>query len=175
MKSRWGVRLRYLTVALAASTVAFLICEIVLRLLRPGDDVHTTATLGIYAPEPELGWALKPDIRVSRRWAGRTVLIRTDAAGQRIPDVKASKTAADRSPSLKRTRRIDRRVTPFHTFPRGRYERHGSTANMKSDGSPPDLKDHETNPNSFSSLFAHEGSHLVTEVSRSDDIARTDG
>jgi len=47
--------------------------------------------LGIYAPDPELGWVLKPDLRVPRRWAGRTIMIRTDAAGQRIPDVKASK------------------------------------------------------------------------------------
>ena len=61
-------------------------CEIALRVLRPGDNVHTTATLGLMAPDPELVWVLRPGVRKVRNWAGRKALIRTDHEGRRVPD-----------------------------------------------------------------------------------------
>lgn len=80
--SRW---VRTLTVVVSVS-VALLGCEAILRLFLPGENLYTTATLGILAPDPVLGWVHQADVRISRDWTVRTVVIRTDAAGHRIPD-----------------------------------------------------------------------------------------
>ena len=88
--NRWTPRLGPLALLLASCLVALLLCEVVLRLFLPGENIRTTATLGIFAPDPELGWVLKPDLRRDRRWAGRVIRIRTDADGHRIPDAGPS-------------------------------------------------------------------------------------
>ena len=75
--------------ALASVVVALLACELVLRAL-PDDNARTTATLGVYANDPELRWVLKPDYRASRSWGGREVVIRTDHDGHRIADHEAT-------------------------------------------------------------------------------------
>jgi hypothetical protein len=93
---RWGGRLGSLTLSLTSLVAALLLCEIVLRLFPPEKNIHATATLGIYAPDAELGWTHKANIRRPRDWAGRTVIIRTDANGYRIPDGEAPKAGAGR-------------------------------------------------------------------------------
>jgi hypothetical protein len=81
--------LKSVAIVLASLLVALLACEGVLRLLRSGDNVYTTATLGTFASDPELTWVNKPGLRVSREWGGRHVLIRTDGQGRRVPDALA--------------------------------------------------------------------------------------
>lgn len=88
-------RLGSLTLVLASVMVALLVCEVVLRLFRTGENVYTTATLGVFGPDPELGWVLKPDMRVQVPWNGRPVVIRTDTDGYRIPDGGVSKVGAE--------------------------------------------------------------------------------
>jgi len=83
--AQWTVRLGFAVLVVTATVLGLLISEIALRLLRPGENLLTTATLGIYAPDPELGWVNKRDFTGSRDWAGREVLIRTDAEGRRVP------------------------------------------------------------------------------------------
>src|SRR5262245_40957609 len=84
-----------LTVVLASLVVALLACEGILRLFRLGENGYTTVTLGIYAPDPELTWVLKPNLRVLRNWTGRNILIRTDADGHRVPDVAVLQDGAE--------------------------------------------------------------------------------
>jgi hypothetical protein len=83
---QWGGRLRALTLSLASFAAALLLSEALLRLFPPEQNIHATATLGIYAPDPELRWTHKRNFRRLRDWAGRTIIIRTDANGYRIPD-----------------------------------------------------------------------------------------
>ncbi len=70
---------------MASVAVALLACELALRA-APDENVQTTSTLGLFAPDPELRWVLKPDLRVIRDWAGRPIVIRTDHDGHRIAD-----------------------------------------------------------------------------------------
>lgn len=93
-------RLRTATVFLASLLAALLVCEIILRLALRGDNLYTTATLGVFAPDPELGWSNKPNFRTSIKWGGRTVVIRTDARGNRIPDSSAPRADAQPTESI---------------------------------------------------------------------------
>lgn len=84
--TRAGLIFGRLVLTVAAVNLVFVSGEAALRLLGVGENTHTTVTLDIYAPDPQLGWVLKPNMRVTRPWAGHTVVIRTDAEGHRIPD-----------------------------------------------------------------------------------------
>ena len=76
------------SVALAglALTLTVAACEVTLRMFWPGENIQTTATLGIFAPDPEIGWVLQPGLRRSRNWSGRMVTIRTDEHGHRVAE-----------------------------------------------------------------------------------------
>lgn len=86
---RSAARLGSLAIAIFAVIVTVLVCEAALRLIRPHDNVHRTATLGIYAADAELGWVLRPNLRHTRDWIGRSVTILTDQHGQRIAEGEA--------------------------------------------------------------------------------------
>jgi hypothetical protein len=93
--TRWTVRLRFLAMVLGGVVIGLLICEVAIRLLRPGENLYASATLGVFAPDPELGWVHKHDYTGSRKWLGRIVLIRTDAEGHRIPNMGVSNGGAE--------------------------------------------------------------------------------
>jgi hypothetical protein len=75
-----------LTTAAAALTFGALVCEVVLRWVWRGDNVHTTATLGAFAADPELGWINRPGHHVTRRWLGRDIIVRIDETGRRVQE-----------------------------------------------------------------------------------------
>ena len=79
-------RLRSALIVLVTILLSLAICEIVLRIVMRKDNAYTTATLGIYVPDPELVWVHRPNVRTTRDWGGREIRIRTDARGHRIPD-----------------------------------------------------------------------------------------
>ena len=70
----------------AGLIVSFLLAEVALRLFSPFENQYVVSTLGTFAPDLQLGWVLKPNLRMTRKWGGRDVVIRTDANGHRIPD-----------------------------------------------------------------------------------------
>ena len=66
--------------------IGLLVAEGLVRWIRAGENLHVTATLGVFAPDRELGWVHKRNFTGGRNWLGRRISIRTDAHGYRIPD-----------------------------------------------------------------------------------------
>jgi hypothetical protein len=95
-RGRREIRAAVLILVVGATVLGLAVCEVVLRRLGLGENVRTTATLGVYAPDPELRWTLKPGLDVNRDWVGRVIRIRTDADGHRVP----SAMQATRGPQL---------------------------------------------------------------------------
>ena len=79
-------RLRSALIVLVTILLSLAICEIVLRMVMRKDNIFTTATLGMFVPDPELVWVNQPNVRMTRIWGGREIHIRTDARGHRIPE-----------------------------------------------------------------------------------------
>ena len=78
-------RLKAILIVLASILVPLAVCEIVLRVVMRKDNVYATASLGLFAPDPELVWVNRSNLRFVKNWGDREVLIRTDARGRRIP------------------------------------------------------------------------------------------
>ena len=81
-------------IVLVSILLSLAVCEIVLRIVMRKDNIYTTATLGMFVPDPELVWVNQPNVRVTKNWGGRQVRIRTDARGRRIPDPPVQDTGA---------------------------------------------------------------------------------
>jgi hypothetical protein len=75
-----------LVTAGASVLVGVLLLEGGLRLMSSRGNIHATATLNIYAADPELGWRLRPHAWKRVKWLGRQIVVRIDAEGHRVPD-----------------------------------------------------------------------------------------
>ena len=74
-----------LLLLLASTLCTLFFAEIALRLFDEGDNMRITSSLDIFAPHPQAGFGLIPNLTRLTYWNGKKVHIQTNSAGRRVP------------------------------------------------------------------------------------------
>jgi hypothetical protein len=79
-----------LAMAGVSALLGLALAESILRLWSARDNVLTTATLNLYVSDPDLGWRMAPNLFRRVTWLGRSIVVRTDRDGHRVPEAAAA-------------------------------------------------------------------------------------